>query len=344
MVAPPAGVALAGGPAGLGPPPPARRYGAGRAVVQLGRRIDDRDLLRRRRALHVAELARLRLWRLRPGRHGHGGQASRLHVGAGPVAADLRVPRVGRPGTLGGGGRVDGARALSLRASPGRAAGRARRRRGAGRQPGHGDAEPGQHPRLAHDPAVGAGGRRHRVGHPERPLAQRRSGRGVRGAGLPGQDARGLAGAACPRAGLPGRRPGRRGTPDRPAGRHGRDRGRRLVVLHDVRRAHAGLATTVRGRQREQFGVPPGLRLQRFQPGRPGVAQPAPGPDPGDAPLLAGGAAAGVEPALRRELWTRHGVVAPGGTGRLRLGPGPAPPRRRAPISCAPAPCCGACG
>ena len=121
-------------------------------------------------------------------------------------------------------------------------------------------------------------------------------------AGLPGQDDRGLAGAAGPRSRLP------------VVGGPGRSRRRASVAslrsapttvvvslsYMSFVSAHAGVAAALRGRQHDELHLPPGLRLQRLLAGGPGSPNQVLGQTLGHAVVLPGRAAAGVEPAAHR--------------------------------------------
>ena len=242
---------------------------AGRPVLRVGhQRRHARDVLRRRRAEHVAELAQLLLRRVRPLGDGHGRQAARCLLGPGAVGPGVRLPRVVGRAPPGRRGHPDGAGALPRRAPRGRRRCRAGRGRRPGRHARHHPAQPGQHLGLVADPAARARGRRRHGrlhdGTPGAPAGGRRLGR----AGLPGQDAPGL---ARPARALPRLPAGGADTRPRPPRRR-TWRSPRSVAL-GVSLSWMLVVTLVPahdrpyvGRQLQQLRLQPGLPLQRHRP------------------------------------------------------------------------------
>ena len=153
----------------------------------------------------------------------------------------------------------------------------------------------------------------------------------VGGAGLPGQDARGMAGR-CPPRRWPTWWPVGGGRPR--LGRvavMGAHRGRRLPDLHDVRHPHTGVGPALRGRQQRTNSV----YHQVFSyNGFTRVGQ-APRPTPLLGKTLGTRLFTQAEPPpawnrlLDRELRARHGVAAPAAL--VRLWPDRGAARRRAP-------------
>jgi hypothetical protein len=130
-------VALAARAAGMDASGAARGRGRGGPVLRVGHGWGrTRAVLRRGREEHVDELARLPVRRVRSRGDGDRRQAARRAVAAGPVAADLRLSRVGDRAAAGDRGRADGAGAV-----PGDEA--ARGSRGGHRRRGDPRAQPG---------------------------------------------------------------------------------------------------------------------------------------------------------------------------------------------------------
>ena len=329
-----AALALAAGSTALGPAGAPRRRGAGGAVVLLGHgpRLA-RDLLRRCRAQHVAELARLLLRLLRPLGHRLGGQAARRLLAAGAVAAGVRLPPLGLRPAERDRGHAHRARPLP-RGAPGRwGRGGTHRGRRAGGHAGHDLVEPGQHLGLAAGPAARPGRRRRHqrlpLGPPGRAGPRRRLGR----TGFPGQDAPGLARPARPLPGLPAGRPGRRpGATLRARGALSPGRRRRVAQLDVRRHPGAGARPALRRRQLRQLGVQPGLPLQRRRPPdgqHPGPARLHQATRLGDLHLDRRGgdglARHGTRPLPQRPVGARRRLAVPPGPGRPgRPRPGPA--------------------
>ena len=173
-----------------------------------------------------------------------------------------------------------------------------------------------------------------RHGHRHRALAPHRAGRRVGGPGLPGQDARGLVGAACARPGLSARRardargPGRAGRRDR------RDRRGALPLVHHLLHPDPSLAPPLHGREHEQLHLPPGVLVQRLLTGRQRVTQRRGRALLGHPNLRGEPAGAEDDPVADVVLRTRHRVAPPDGgrgTGRHSGGPVASTSHRLAP-------------
>ena len=261
-------MALACGSARLGAAGAAghRRRRGGRVRLGHGRR-QRRAVLRRGGPQHVGKLARLHLRGVRSSRDRHRRQAARRAVGAGPVAADLRLSHLGPGPAASGRGRAHRPGALPGGPPAGRACGRPDRRGRARRHAHHRAAEPWQRVGLAADPAAGARRRRHLRRAAHRVAAAAAAGRRLGRPGVPGEDDSGLAGLARAGRRLPARRArGETAYPVRArrAGRAGHRRG--VPVLDDRRLTRPVSGPALRGRQSERLGVHAGLRLQRPGP------------------------------------------------------------------------------
>ena len=158
----PDAVALARGSARLGAARAAgHRRRRGRRVRLGNGRRQRRVVLRRGGPQHVGKLARLHLRGVRSSRDRHHRQAARRALGAGPVAADLRLSHLGPGPAASGRGRTHRPGAVPGGPPAGRACGRPDRRGRARRHAHHRAAEPRQRVGLAADPAARAGRRRH---------------------------------------------------------------------------------------------------------------------------------------------------------------------------------------
>ena len=199
-------------------------------------------------------------------------------LGAGPVAAGLRLSHLGTGPATGGRGRAHHPGAVPRGPPAGRACGRPDRRGGARRHAHHRAAEPRQRIGLAADPAAGARRRRHVRRAAHRVAAAATAGRRLGRPGVPGEDDPGLAGPARAGRRLPARRArGETAYPVRArrAGRAGHRGG--LPLLDDRGLAGPVPGPAVRRRQCERLGVHAGLRLQRPRPGSPGTGCASPG-------------------------------------------------------------------
>ena len=167
-----------------------------------------RDLLRGRRAQHVDELARLLLRGVRPGRDDHASTSSRARSGCRRCrcgCSALHAWAIVAPQVVEGMASVLVLyRVVRRLAGPLAGIVAAGRARAVARRPCA--LNRGQRPRHADGPAAAAGGRRDRQRDHLRAAAQPDLGRGAGRPGLPGEDDRGLAGAAGARARLSGRR------------------------------------------------------------------------------------------------------------------------------------------
>ena len=193
----PDAVALARGSARLGPAGAARhrRRCGGRVRLGNGRR-QRRVVLRRGGPQHVGKLARLHLRGVRSSRDRDCRQAAGRALGAGPIAAGLRLSHLGAGPATGGRGRAHHPGAVPGGPSAGRACGRPDRRGGARRHAHYRAAEPGQRIGLAADPAAGARRRRHGRRAAHRVGAAVAAGRRLGRPGVPDEDDPGLAGPA----------------------------------------------------------------------------------------------------------------------------------------------------
>ena len=261
-------------PAAVGPAIAARHRRCRRVPLLVEGGDLPRGLLRRRRAKHVDELARLRLRGVRPGGDGHPRQAPRGVLGPGPVGAALRAAHLGHRDAAGGRRCPVDTGDLPGRPAPVRRQGGAPGRGRPGRVPGQRRPRPRQHLRHADDPAPPVGRRRHGGRPRRRSVGVDPPGRVLGRPGLPGQDDRGLAGPAR----LPARVCDRgsrfvAATGARYRG-HGGHRRSRIAQLDDRGHPHALRVASLRRREPERLGLPTGIRLQRHRPGRPGDAEP----------------------------------------------------------------------
>ncbi len=180
----------------MGPAGVARSHRRVRAGLRLADGLEHRDLLRRSRAQHVDELARLPLCGLRSGGDRLHRQVARRLLGPGTLGSDLRRPHVGHRAAPGPRGLADRPCSLPRRPSPGRSRRRPARGRRPGLFPGGGHPGPGQHLRHPAGPAAGAGRRLHRGRSADGRWRSVGHGRRMGGLGVPGQNGRGMVGAA----------------------------------------------------------------------------------------------------------------------------------------------------
>ena len=205
--APAAGLAITDRPAALGTADPARPRRRGRRGQRLADGLEHRDLLRRCRPQHVRELARLRLRGLRPG--GDRPSVDKLPGALWVQALSVRLLGV-HPGALALPQVVEGAVTVLILYRV------VRRLSGVGAatvaaaplavSPGRGHPRPGQHLRHTAGPPAGPGGGRPGGIGGDREPAWGAPHRTVGGAGLPGEDGRGVAGGPRPGRHLPRRR------------------------------------------------------------------------------------------------------------------------------------------
>ena len=218
---------------------PARRHRAAVPVGTWSVRIRQ-HLLLRRCASRRDELEGILLRLIRCGQFDHGGQATWITVGDGPLGQDLRGAPVEHPGTAGAGRCCHGRCALRRRAALARPGGWSAGGRSARAHPRRSDDVPVQQSGRPARVAPHRGRVRGGQGDRGRPDGMAGHGGGARRPGLSDQDDAGLPGGTRAGVGLPGDRPGRAAQADRAATGGQRCSGGQLSLVGGHRRAVAG--------------------------------------------------------------------------------------------------------